>query len=33
VVPIEGDEAVRDLKLIDAICLETKTGKRVEVRV
>jgi len=31
VVPIDGDEAVKDLKLIDAIYLAAKTGKRVEV--
>ncbi|HZY36686.1 MAG TPA: Gfo/Idh/MocA family oxidoreductase [Mucilaginibacter sp.] len=33
VVPIDGDEAVKDLKLIDAIYLAAKTGKRVEVKV
>jgi hypothetical protein len=32
-VPVDGDEAVKDLKLIDAICLETKTGKRVEAKI
>jgi hypothetical protein len=32
-VPIDGDEAVKDLKLIDAIYLAAKTGKRVEVKI
>ena len=31
VVPIDGNEAVKDLKLIDAIYLAAKTGKKVEV--
>jgi len=31
VVPIDGLEAVKDLKLIDAIYLAAKTGKKVEV--
>jgi predicted dehydrogenase len=33
VVPVDGDEAVKDLKLIDAIYLAVKTGGRVEVKV
>ncbi len=31
VVPVDGEEAVKDLNLIDAIYLAAKTGKRVEV--
>lgn len=31
VVPIDGYEALKDLKLIDAIYLAAKTGKKVEV--
>jgi predicted dehydrogenase len=31
VVPVNGEEAVKDLKLIDAIYLAVKTGKKVEV--
>jgi hypothetical protein len=31
VVLMDGDEAVKDLKLIDAIYLAAKTGKSVEV--
>jgi predicted dehydrogenase len=30
VAPIDGDEAVKDLKLIDAIYLAARTGKRME---
>jgi len=33
VVPIDGNEAVKDLKLIDAIYLACKTGRKLEVRV
>jgi len=33
VVAIDGEEAVKDLKLIDAIYLACKTGGKVEVRV
>ncbi|UOE50662.1 Gfo/Idh/MocA family oxidoreductase [Mucilaginibacter sp. SMC90] len=31
VVPINGEEAVKDLKIIDAIYLAVKTGKKVEI--
>jgi predicted dehydrogenase len=31
VVPVNGEEAVKDLKLIDAIYLAVKTGKKVKV--
>jgi len=31
VVPVDGEEAVKDLKLIDAIYLATRTGKKVDV--
>ena len=33
VVPIDGDEAVKDLKLIDAIYQAAKTGEKVEVKL
>ncbi|BAU55044.1 Gfo/Idh/MocA family protein [Mucilaginibacter gotjawali] len=33
VVPIDGDEAVKDLKLIDAIYRAAKTGEKVEVKL
>jgi len=33
VVPVDGDEAVKDLKLIDAIYLAAKTGGKVEVQL
>ncbi|HWZ02839.1 MAG TPA: Gfo/Idh/MocA family oxidoreductase [Mucilaginibacter sp.] len=33
VVPIDGDEAVKDLKLIDAIYLAAKTGGKVEIKL
>lgn len=32
-VPIDGDEAVKDLKLIDGIYLAAKTGKKVDVKI
>jgi len=32
-VPIDGDEAVKDLKLIDAIYLAAKTGQKVDVNL
>jgi predicted dehydrogenase len=32
IVPVDGDEAVRDLKIIDAIYKAASTGKRVELR-
>ncbi|QEM08554.1 Gfo/Idh/MocA family protein [Mucilaginibacter rubeus] len=33
VVPVDGEEAVKDLKLIDAIYQAVKTGKKVEVSI
>lgn len=33
VVPIDGEEAVKDLKLIDAIYLAAKTGAKVDVKL
>ena len=33
VVPIDGDEAVKDLKIIDAIYEATKTGKKVTLQL
>jgi predicted dehydrogenase len=31
VVPVDGEEGVKDMKIIDAIFLATKTGKRVDL--
>lgn len=31
VVPVDGEEALKDLKIIDAIYLATKTGKKVDL--
>lgn len=33
VVPIDGEEAVKDLKIIDAIYLAVKTGKKVDIKL
>ena len=33
VVPVDGEEAVKDLKVIDAIYQAVKTGKKVEFKV
>ncbi len=33
VVPVNGEEAVKDLKIIDAIYEATKTGKKVELKL
>ncbi len=33
VVPVDGDEAVKDLKIIDAIYEATKTGKKVSLQL
>jgi predicted dehydrogenase len=30
-IPVDGEEAVRDLKIIDAIYLAVKTGKKVSL--
>jgi predicted dehydrogenase len=30
-IPVDGDEAVRDLKIVDAIYLAAKTGKKVDL--
>ncbi len=32
VVPVDGNEAVKDLKIIDAIYLAVKTGKKIELK-
>jgi predicted dehydrogenase len=32
VVPVDGEEGVRDLKVIDAIYEAVKKGKRVELK-
>jgi predicted dehydrogenase len=32
IVPVDGEEAVKDLKIIDAIYEATKTGKKVELK-
>jgi len=31
VIPVDGAEAVKDLKIIDAIYLAVKTGKKVDL--
>ena len=33
VIPVNGEEAVKDLKIIDAIYEAVKTGKKVNVKV
>ena len=33
VVPVDGEEAVKDLKIIDAIYLAIKTGKKVDLKL
>ena len=33
VVPVDGEEAVKDLKIIDAIYLAVKTGQKVDLKV
>lgn len=33
IVPVDGEEALKDLKIIDAIYLSAKTGKRVELQL
>ncbi len=33
IVPVDGNEAVKDLKIIDAIYLAIKTGKRVDLKL
>ncbi len=33
VVPVDGEEAVKDLKIMDAIFLAAKTGKRVDLKL
>ena len=32
IVPVDGEEGIKDLKIIDAIFLATKTGKRIELK-
>ena len=33
VVPVDGEEALKDLKIIDAIYEATKTGKKIELKL
>lgn len=33
IVPVDGEEAVKDLKIIDAIYLAVKTGKKVDLKL
>src|SRR5882724_7846660 len=33
VVPVDGEEALKDLKIIDAIYLSAKTGKKVDLKL
>ncbi len=32
IVPVDGEEALKDLKIIDAIYLAVKTGKKVALK-
>jgi predicted dehydrogenase len=32
-VAVDGEEAVKDLKIIDAIYLAAKTGKKIELKL
>jgi predicted dehydrogenase len=32
IVPVDGEEGVKDMKIIDAIFLAVKTGKKVELK-
>ena len=32
-VPVDGEEALKDLKIIDAIYLSVKTGKKVNLKL
>ena len=32
VVPMDGEEGVKDMKIVDAIFLAVKTGKKVDLR-
>jgi predicted dehydrogenase len=33
IVPVDGEEGLKDLKIIDAIYLAIKTGKKVELKL
>jgi len=33
IVPVDGEEALKDLKIIDAIYLAVKTGKKVDLNL
>jgi predicted dehydrogenase len=33
IVPVDGEEGVKDLKVIDAIYQAVRTGKRVDLKV
>jgi predicted dehydrogenase len=33
VVPVDGEEGVKDMKIIDAIYLAVKTGKKVDIKL
>ena len=33
IVPVDGEEALKDLKIIDAIYLAVKTGKKVDLKL
>jgi predicted dehydrogenase len=32
IVPVDGEEGLRDLKIIDAIYAAVKSGKKVEIK-
>jgi predicted dehydrogenase len=33
IVPVDGAEGVKDMKIIDAIFLAVKTGKKVDIKL
>jgi predicted dehydrogenase len=33
IVPVDGEEGLKDLKIIDAIYLALKTGKKVDLKL
>lgn len=33
IVPVDGEEGLKDLKIIDAIYLAIKTGKKVDLKL
>jgi len=33
IVPVDGEEGLKDMKIVDAIYLATKTGKRIDLKL